>query len=89
MAELNDAVNDVTQALFPLPDGYFIEPNEDLGTIMVGCKYPEPDGLGFAITKATIKEGRHVAVAENMFPELVQAVERARKANGADVSNVE
>jgi hypothetical protein len=89
MADLTDAVNEITQALFPLPEGYSIEPNPDLGTIMVACKYPEPDGLGFAITKQTIADGSHVAVAESMFPELVQAVERARRANGADSSHVE
>jgi hypothetical protein len=89
MADLTDAVNEITQALFPLPEGYYIEPNPEIGTIIVACKYPEPDGLGFAITKETIAGGSHVAVAENMFPELVQAVERARMANGADISHVE
>lgn len=74
-ADLATALNDVTFALSPLPDGYYIEANEKTGSILVCCKYPEPDGLGFAITKQTIADGLHVQFAEDNFGDLMRQVE--------------
>jgi hypothetical protein len=73
MVNLN-AVNEITAALHPIPEGYFIEGQED-GTVIVGCRFPEPEGLGFAITLLDIVEGRHVQRAVDSFTDLMKAVE--------------
>ena len=94
-ADLATALNDVTFALSPLPDGYYIEGDKVTGGILVCCKYPEPEGLGFFISKKVIDEGRHVQAAEGAFPGLMKAVEAQTVpepkgvANGPDPGHVE
>lgn len=84
---LQNALNDVRLALAPLPDGYSIEVR-DKGLI-VGCKFPEPDGIGFAITERDIALDQHVAVAVKSFPGLLYAVQEAGGplADGQKASN--
>ena len=72
---LQRAFDEVSLALAPLPEGYFVE-IKDKG-IVVGCHFPEPDGLGFAITAETIRDDRHINEAVKSFPELVKLVHEA------------
>ena len=76
--DLAEAVNEVTVALSPLPADYYIEADEKHCCVLVCCKNPPPEGLGFAVTAQTIQDGRHVDVALEMFPSLVTAVEQAQ-----------
>lgn len=73
--ELQRAVNAVTQELSPLPEGYYVEGDEASGSVLVCCKYPEPDGLGFAISAKSIAEGGYVEKAAEAFADLMKAVE--------------
>lgn len=75
---LEDRVLAVTAALSPLPDGYYVEGDEKTGSVLVCCKYPEPEGMGFAITMQDLEDGVLDEV-DDRFAELVNAVEAARK----------
>jgi len=79
-----DRVNAVTSALSPLPEGYYVEGDDKSGSVLVCCKYPEPQGLGFAITAQHLEDGA-LDVIDDRFAELVSAVEAARMGtvNGA------
>jgi hypothetical protein len=73
--ELQNYVNQVTAALSPLPDGYYVEGDEPTGSVLVCCKFPEPSGLGFVITAKRLAEGGYLDMIEDRFADLVQAVE--------------
>lgn len=84
---LQDAVNAVTAALHPMPEGYYVEGDEKNGCVLVCSRYPEPDGLGFAITAREIAEGDYTDIAVDSFGDLMKAVDTAmRTKNGAEVS---
>lgn len=74
---LEKAFAEVSLALAPMPDGYSVEINSQMTTIMILSKYPEPDGLGFAISADMIRANRHVSVAIQALQGLVQAVQDA------------
>lgn len=87
--ELRKAMNEVEAALSPLPEGYRIEASDSGTAIIVACKYPEPDGLGFAITAMTIADGRHVDDAIAHFGLLMHAVETGGRSDGANTSFIQ
>lgn len=83
MRTIQDVVNEIEAELFPLPEGYFVEANND-GGVIIYSKYPEPEGLGFVITARTIEEGDHVAKAVDGLADLIPAVDAAVKAKGRE-----
>jgi hypothetical protein len=76
-------MNEVEAALSPLPEGYSVSAGPH-DSILIGCKYPEPEGLGFAITAITIQDGNHVDAAVESFGALMHAVETGRRSDGAN-----
>ena len=82
---LQDRVNAVVAVLSPLPDGYYIEGDEKSGSVLVCSKFPEPDGLGFAITVHDLEDGG-LDTVEDRFAELVSAVEGSRRGVVVEIS---
>lgn len=78
--ELQKALDEVSAALAPLPDGYSVEANG--GAILVMSANPMPDGLGFSISAKMIAEDRHVEIALGAFSDLVREVEMKMLENG-------
>jgi hypothetical protein len=83
--KLQRALNEVLAALSPLPEGYTVEGGPN-GSILVGSKYPEPDGLGFAITAQSIADGLHVEEAIANFGQLMRLVETGGRSDGTNTS---
>jgi hypothetical protein len=83
---MRKALNEVEAALSPLPEGYTVEPTANGNAIIVACKYPEPEGLGFAITELEIKDGKHVERAVENFGPLMRAVETGNRSDGSKTS---
>jgi hypothetical protein len=75
--ELQAALNTITAALHPLPDGYFIEADEPSGAVLVYSKYPEPQGLGFAVSAKRVAEGGDFDDIVEVFQDLMQQVNAA------------
>lgn len=70
---LQDAVAEVAAVLpQPLPDGFFVNPNPETNSILVGN-----NTLAFAITEHTIVDRLHVRAAKESWPALLTAIVHA------------
>jgi hypothetical protein len=78
--DLQAALNAITAALHPLPNGYFVEADEPNGAVLVYSKYPEPQGLGFIVTAKKIADGEYVDQVVEVFADLQQQVNAALQA---------
>jgi hypothetical protein len=72
--ELQAALNAITAALHPLPDGYFVEADEPNGAVLVYSKHPEPQGLGFVVSAKRVAEGGDFDDIVEVFQDLMQHV---------------
>ena len=61
--------DEIREYLSPLPDTFFVTPDSETGSILIGN-----DALAFAITKSTIDDGNALHAAKETFPQLLDAM---------------
>lgn len=78
MKTLPEVATEIERVLAPLPEGYSVTTDVGSGSVLVCCKYPEPDGLGFAVTAKNIADHDDFEWVSDVFADLIREVDKAR-----------